>query len=123
VGYDLTILSAHKQVGTNTILYDTGISLEMPQGVYAEVIPRSSIVKSGYMLTNSIGIIDNTYTGNIYVALTKVDPNAPDMQLPWRCCQLVFRHQVHVDIDEAEAATEATTQCTKGRGDGGFGST
>jgi deoxyuridine 5'-triphosphate nucleotidohydrolase len=121
VGYDLTIVGVHKQVGTNTCLYDTGIRLEMPQGVYAEVIPRSSLVKSGYMLTNSVGIIDNTYTGNIYVALTKVDPNAPELTLPWRCCQLVYRHQVHVDIEQCVEENNETAPV--GRGEGGFGST
>lgn len=121
VGYDLSVLSLHKQIGTNTYMYDTGISLSMPQGMYAEVVPRSSMAKSGYMLANSVGIIDNTYNGNIYVALTKVDPHAPDVVLPWRCCQLVFRHQVHVDIEEG--ASSASDVQNLGRGAGGFGST
>ena len=120
-GYDLTVIAVHKEIGTHTKLYDTGIRLEMPQGIYAEIVPRSSMSKSGYMLANSIGIIDNTYRGNIYVALTKVDPNAPDAVLPWRCCQLIFRHQVHVDLEEVRPAPAPLS--TLGRGEGGFGST
>lgn len=37
------------------------------------------------MLANSVGIIDNGYTGNLFIALKKIDPNA-EIQLPFRCC-------------------------------------
>lgn len=63
----------------NTILYDTGIKINVKYGYYAEVVPRSSLSKSGYMLANSIGIIDNSYRNNIFVALTKINPDAPDI--------------------------------------------
>ena len=65
VGYDLTAINFVKRLGTNTFMYDTGISVEPPAGYYTEIVPRSSIVKSGYILTNSIGIIDPTYRGTL----------------------------------------------------------
>lgn len=118
VGYDLTIIKKHKQLNSVTALYDTGIKLDIPFGMYVEVAPRSSLSKSGYMLSNSIGIIDPSYVGNIYVALTKVDPDAPEIEFPFRCCQLIFKEQKHVNIVETTEQLENT-----GRGDGGFGST
>lgn len=117
-GYDLTIVKEAKTLLPNVTLYDTGIQIQVAHGLYAEVVPRSSLSKSGYMLANSIGIIDRGYTGNIYVALIKVDPNSPDLELPFKCCQLIFRQQIHVNIKEVKDSFQNTS-----RGMGGFGST
>ena len=42
-----------------------GFSMELPKGMKANVYPRSSLFKNyGLLLTNSVGIIDNSYKGN-----------------------------------------------------------
>ncbi len=42
-----------------------GIAMELPKGFEAVIAPRSSSFKTyGFLLVNSIGIIDNTYCGN-----------------------------------------------------------
>lgn len=117
-GYDLTIIKEHKRLNSTTIMYDTGVKVKVPHGYYVEIVPRSSLSKSGYMLANSVGVIDNAYRGNIYVALTKVDLNAPDIALPFRCCQLIFRKQIHMDMQVVKEDFAETS-----RGSGGFGST
>lgn len=114
-GYDLTILEAGKTVGDVTF-YHTGISVEPPMGYYFDVVPRSSISKTGYMLANSVGIIDNTYRGELLVALRKVDPTAADLELPMRIAQLIPRRIDHFDL--IEVPTLSSTE----RGDRGFGS-
>lgn len=118
VGYDLTIIKESKKWHNDITLYDTGIRINIEHGYYAEVVPRSSLSKSGYMLANSVGIIDPSYRGNILVALVKVDKSAPDIELPFRCCQLIFKKQVNMDIQEVDRDFETTT-----RAEGGFGST
>lgn len=118
VGYDLTIIKESKKWHSDITLYDTGVRINIEHGYYAEVVPRSSLSKSGYMLANSVGIIDPSYRGNILVALVKVDKSAPDLELPFRCCQLIFKKQVNMDIQEVYQDFDTTT-----RGDGGFGST
>lgn len=41
-----------------------GVSMELPAGYYAELVPRSSTFKNwGVLFVNSIGIIDNDYKG------------------------------------------------------------
>jgi deoxyuridine 5'-triphosphate nucleotidohydrolase len=117
VGYDLTVICKHKDLTSNTALYDTGIALEIPFKYYAEIAPRSSLSKSGYMLTNSIGIIDPGYKGNLYIALTKVSPEVGEISFPFRCGQLIFKQQVFVDLVETFETEEST------RGQGGYGST
>ena len=42
-----------------------GVSMQLPDGYYAKVLPRSSTPKKwGIMLANSCGIIDNEYCGD-----------------------------------------------------------
>lgn len=118
VGYDLTIIKEVKKFNSKTILYDTGIKLYIKQGYYVEIVPRSSISKSGYILANSIGIIDQSYRGNLMVALTKIDDTADDLVLPFKCCQLIFRKQLFVNMIEVIDSFEETN-----RNEGGYGST
>jgi dUTP pyrophosphatase len=94
-GYDLTIIKVYKQLTSNTVIYDTGIKLEIPNGYYVEIVPRSSISKSGYILANNVGIIDQGYRGNLYVALTKINNDCPDLNLPFRCCQMIVKKQIY----------------------------
>lgn len=122
VGYDTSIIRVYKKLNEHTTLYDTGIALEIPLNYYVELVPRSSLSKSGYMLSNSIGIIDASYQGNLYIALTKVSPDAIELenQFPFRCCQIVFKRQQFVELEhwETEEGVYTTT-----RNNGGFGST
>lgn len=42
-----------------------GVSMELPEGYFAMVVPRSSTYKRwGILLANSVGIIDNSYRGD-----------------------------------------------------------
>ena len=42
-----------------------GISMELPEGYYAEIVPRSSTFKKwGVLLANSMGVIENDYCGD-----------------------------------------------------------
>jgi dUTP pyrophosphatase len=125
VGYDLTIVSLDQLVlvgnrlSTNEVaLYDTGISVQPENGYYVEVVPRSSLVKTGYIMTNGVGIIDPDYRGSIKVALTKIDPHAPTIQLPLKGFQMILRK-----LETSNLVETATELSSTSRGDGGFGST
>jgi deoxyuridine 5'-triphosphate nucleotidohydrolase len=119
VGYDLTIIKEFKQLTPSTILYDTGIKLCVDFGYYIQIVPRSSLSKSGYILANSIGIIEKSYSGNLLVALTKIDKEMPDLRLPFKCCQLIFQQQISLNIVEIHNINQMDETT---RGDGGFGS-
>lgn len=46
-------------------LISLGVSMKLPDGFEAHVVPRSSTFKTwGIIQTNSMGIIDNSYSGN-----------------------------------------------------------
>lgn len=116
VGLDLTLVGLHSQKGTMR-LFHTGVHVTPPLGYYTQVVPRSSIVKTGFMLANSVGIIDPAYTGEILIALQKVDPDAAELELPLRLGQLILVKREHFIVEEVDSLT------TTDRGAGGFGST
>lgn len=123
-GLDLTIIKESKRLNSDTILYDTGIKLEIPNGYYVEIVPRSSISKSGYMLANNIGIIDQGYTGNLYVALRKINKDCEDLVLPYKCCQIIMKKQIYPKIVIEDETNNANIKINNtARGEGGFGST
>ncbi len=115
-GYDLTLLHMVKRYGRCT-LYGTGIQVRPPWGWYFDVVPRSSIIKLGHIVANSVGIIDRSYRGEVMVPLIKIDENAPDLQLPARIVQLIPRPIVHLRAERADSLDGT------GRGGRGFGST
>jgi deoxyuridine 5'-triphosphate nucleotidohydrolase len=117
-GYDLTIIKVSKILNSNTVLYDTGIKLNIPNGYYVEIVPRSSISRSGYMLANNVGIIDQGYRGNLFIALIKINKECDDLVLPWKCCQMIVKKQIYSKL--IISSDELTTSS---RGIGGFGST
>lgn len=115
IGYDVTIIDIVKDLG-ETKLYGTGIKVTPDYGWYLDLVPRSSIIKTGYVMTNSVGIIDRSYNGEILVPLAKIDKNLPDIELPCRIAQLIPRPIINFDFIEVEDLE--TTE----RGDKGFGS-
>tara|TARA_B000000437_G_scaffold209504_1_gene178640 strand:- start:3568 stop:4584 length:1017 start_codon:yes stop_codon:yes gene_type:complete len=117
-GYDITIIKEIKNLTKKTKIYDTGIKLDIPNGYYVAIYPRSSISKSGYMLANSVGIIDQGYRGNILIALTKIDMDSEDLKLPFKCCQMILKKQNYCILEETKEDLNKTT-----RNEGGFGST
>lgn len=114
-GYDLCLVKKIKEEN-GVIMYDTGIAVQPPLGFYFELVGRSSISKTGYIVANSVGIIDASYTGSLRVALIKINKEAPELELPARLVQLIPRQLVHMDAVEVEDL--ANTQ----RAEGGFGS-
>ena len=89
-GFDLHIISLKKKIGLTNV-YNTHVSVKPPSGYYFDVVPRSSITKMGYFQTNSVGIIDCGYTGDILIGLTKMNKDIDDLELPCKIAQLIPR--------------------------------
>ena len=76
------------------------------------------------MLANSIGIIDQGYTGNLYVALRKINNECEDLVLPYKCCQIIMKKQIYPKIIIEDLTKEHKDEILlTSRGEGGFGST
>lgn len=115
-GFDLTLVAREKEQGL-VVFYRTGIRVQPAFGWYFDLVPRSSISKTGYMLANGVGVIDRAYVGEILVPLIKIDPSAPDLQLPARLVQIIPRQIIAAELVEVDELGGTA------RGEGGFGST
>lgn len=115
-GFDLTLIKKIKTVG-NVEFYSTGIQVEPPHGYYFDMVARSSISKTGYILANSIGIIDQNYRGDVIVPLLKVNENSLEIKLPVKLVQLIPRQWIHM------CPVESNDLDLTSRGEDGFGST
>ena len=95
----------------------TGISMELPDGFFGGVYPRSGIsTKRGLRLCNCVGVIDSDYRGNIGVSLYN-DSNEPQTIEPHeRVAQLVIQPYATVTLTEGKLTDSE-------RGTNGFGST
>ena len=94
----------------------TGISIEMPEGVYGRIAPRSSLaVKKG--LNVGAGVIDPDYTGEIKVVLFNHSEENVQINQGERVAQLLLEYVKTPEVVEIEKKRETI------RGDRGFGST
>lgn len=49
------------------IVYGTGIAVEIPEGMVGLIFPRSSIRNYDLVMSNSVGVIDSGYRGEIFI--------------------------------------------------------
>jgi deoxyuridine 5'-triphosphate nucleotidohydrolase len=118
-GYDLHAVGYQQDKNnSNLFMFDTGLAIKPVPGYYFEVYPRSSLFKKhGWILSNSVGVIDSHYRGPIKLPLIKIDKTKPFPELPFKCVQIIPKKIIHLSFEEVDSfdATE--------RNDGGFGST
>jgi dUTP pyrophosphatase len=96
----------------------TGIALELPLTLEAQVRPRSGLAaKHGVTVLNSPGTIDADFRGEVCVLLVNHGDLVFEIERGDRIAQLVFSPVCKVNLNESEELTH--TQ----RGQGGFGHT
>jgi dUTP pyrophosphatase len=96
----------------------TGLHLELPKGLEAQVRPRSGLAaKHGVTVLNAPGTIDADYRGEIGVILVNLSNEAFTVQNGERIAQLVIAKHERAEWHETKDLTKTE------RGSGGFGST
>lgn len=99
-------------------LIDLGVSMKLPEGYEAHIVPRSSTFRRwGIIQTNSVGIIDGSYCGEDDVwmmpALATMDT---DIFAGDRICQFrIVANQPRIEFEEVDHLYSESR--------GGFGST
>ena len=63
-GLDLTAV-AKEYDGNGNVSYKTGLAFEIPEGYVGLLFPRSSNAKKDLILSNSVGVIDSGYRGDV----------------------------------------------------------
>ena len=96
----------------------TGLYIQMPLGVEAQVRPRSGLaIKSGLTVLNSPGTIDSDYRGEICVILINLSNEDFEIKNGDRIAQLVFAKHESVGLEVTDSLEKSV------RGESGFGST
>lgn len=78
---------------------------------------RSSVWKTGMVLSNAQGTIDDTYTGEISAVYYHVMPNMPRYKVGDRVCQICLERTESLEF------VEVTELRKTSRGENGYGST
>lgn len=117
---DLTAVSEKPvfEGGIGYMEYGTGLAIEIPPGFVGLIFPRSSISSNTtFVLSNSVGVIDSDYRGEIKFRFKSVVPSgAKKYNVGDRIGQLIAIPYPTLDIEVVDELGE-----TK-RGDGGYGS-
>ena len=114
-GMDLVITSIITR-NEGDVTYGFGIALEIPKGFVGLVFPRSSIRKTDLILSNSVGVIDSGYRGEIQ-ATFKTTGFRPKYEVGDSGAQIMIIPHPPIEFDEVDELTNTE------RGEGGFGST
>lgn len=116
-GMDLTITEVIKNT-TEDVSYGFGIALEIPSGFVGLVFPRSSIRKTDLLLTNSVGVIDSGYRGEIQATFKKtLGDSSVIYEVGERGAQIIILPYPKINFINSDNLSNSE------RGDGGFGST
>ena len=119
-GYDLTATGITTQInecGQLMLVYHTDIAVEIPEGYTGFLFPRSSVYKKSLQLTNSVGVIDSGYRGEIMAVFKTTTDVVPAVYKEGeKFCQLVIVPIPNIEVEEATELSESE------RGANGYGS-
>lgn len=115
-----TIVNGVGRVNANgiTIIDDTKLDFEnSPINLSIDIRPRSSIYKTGMILSNSEGTVDENYTNEISAIFYHVMPNLPRYKVGDKIAQMKIGATFPIEFREVEELEE------RDRGMNGYGST
>ena len=121
--YDCVATSC-EEIASNVYKYGLGFALEIVDNrkhegsiLSIDARPRSSIYKTGMVLSNSQGTIDEPYRGEICAVFYHVLPNMPKYEVGDKICQIKLGVTGKMDFEVVDELSSTE------RNDGGFGST
>ena len=124
--YDVVATSC-EEIAPNVYRYGTGLAMQIERDIEekdCEAInfcitarPRSSVWKTGMVLSNCEGTIDEGYTGEIMAVFYHVMPNMPKYNVGDK----IF--QMHIETTTPMQFIEVDELSDTDRGTGGYGST
>ena len=100
------------------VLVPTGLFIELPKGLEAQIRPRSGLaLKKGITVLNSPGTIDADYRGEICVILINLSNDEFIINDGERICQMIISEHKTISWNAVDNLN------TTSRGEGGFGHT
>ena len=115
-GFDLYATSKIYDNDSN-VVYSCGLAFEIPEGYMGLIFLRSSNAKKSLLLSNSVGVIDAGYRGEVTAKFKRLYPiSQGEYAIGERFAQLIVMPIPAVEFEEAEELSESE------RGVGGYGS-
>ncbi len=115
-GLDLTATSITYQ--HNCWVYGTSLAIEIPKGHVGLLFPRSSNRKTDAYLTNSVGVIDSGYRGEIMFSYKNRDSRIDEQpyKVGDRIGQIIILPYPQIEFNVVDELSDSN------RGEGGHGS-
>ena len=122
--YDVVATSC-EEIAPNVYKYGIGLAFEIDRDdvladncrLSIDLRPRSSVWKTGMVLSNCEGTVDEIYRGEVYAVFYHVFPNMPKYEVGDRIGQIKLGMTLEMEFEVAENLSETE------RGAGGYGST
>lgn len=128
-GMDLTATSMRYDDDGN-VVYGTGLAFEIPKGYVGLLFPRSSNAKKDLLLSNSVGVLDSGYRGEVLFKFKRTPKEFADARGAFmtfqyssgyaigdRIGQIIIMPYPEIEFVESDELSETE------RGAGGYGST
>ena len=126
-GFDLYAHSKSYDDDGN-VVYGSGVAMEIPQGYVGLVFPRSSNAKKDLLLSNSVGVIDSGFRGEISFKfkpsnviekpdLAYIPESISKYEICDRIGQIIIMPYPEIEFVEVDELSDTE------RGTGGYGST
>lgn len=97
--------------------YETGVAVEIPENHVGLLFARSSITsKTGFILGNSVGVIDASYRGTIKFQFRHLPGSNVRYKVGEKIGQLMIIPRPKIELQEVGELSSST------RGTGGYGS-
>ena len=99
-----------------TVLIPTGFCLEIPEGYFVEIRPRSGLsAKENILIPNSPGTVDSDYRGQVFVPLLNLSKAPFTVTCPWSksktsvaACSAAFSFDFIYGFNFSESLEEVT---------------
>lgn len=99
------------------ITYKTGLCVEIPVGYVGLLFPRSSVFKQGLQLSNSVGVVDSGYRGELMFKYRSTGSDTSFYTEGDRVGQIVILPYPQIQFSQVKELSDTE------RGQGGYGST
>ena len=136
--YDMVAVS-EEEIAPNVWKYRLGLAMQVERGIEEiikvkkhkeyfdflfseiklsiDIRPRSSVWKTGMVLSNSTGTVDEDFTGEVSAVFYHVLPNMPRYKVGDRVCQMKIGFTLPIEFEYVNELQETE------RSDGSYGST
>ena len=115
-GFDLYATSKTYDKDGN-VVYGCGLAFEIPEGYMGLVFPRSSNARTQLLLSNSVGVIDSGYRGEVTAKFKCLSTfHDTEYKIGERFAQIIFLPIPNVELEVVDELSDSE------RGTGGYGS-